>query len=370
MNAKKLAKKFAAVSMAAAMVFTAPAVAFADNPGSSAISQGTSNSHVDRHKTLVTLPTVGEHDFDFIVDPERLIDATSGGTAGIDKDGNTVTPNAAGVYFTNNVNSANSASFNIVNIGTEDITATVKLSKETITPQSGYTEMALSDGAANWTKTDGAAVLQMELKAEAKIDDASPIHASGVITDTAVELSLPISGSAANYEITSNGGAGYKFQIKSDVSSVTDPAAGWDHAEFYLDGNCQEGSAKGLEAPKFKVTWEFEGPDNEDDSSKVYEAPAEEPTPISLTTTYDSSDRMYKVQLPAAVTGLSDITNFKVDGYAISSENCNLNSTKTILRTTKDGLKASMGGVTSLPETFTFTLTIDGVNYSSSVSRD
>jgi hypothetical protein len=278
MNAKTLAKKFAAISMIAAMVVTAPAVAFAATESGGVTSSGSSNGHVGQKKTMVTLPTITAEDLEFIVDPERLIDATSsaaagGGYVGYMSDGNTITANAAGVYFKKNEAQSGSAAFHVLNVGTNDVDITMTATKKAATD--GATVMALTSDAAIFDAgkiTTGPASLFMGLygghykPATAGYTGSSALNGDvnvSAITDQAAKVTMTLSGSTANYAVTASS-AGYDFKLKSDVTTVTDPAANfWDYGEFSLEGACQQGDATDLDAPEFEITWSWEGADDE-----------------------------------------------------------------------------------------------------------
>jgi hypothetical protein len=256
MNAKRLAKKFAAISMIAAMVVTAPSVAFAG--GGSATSTGSTNGHWDGKKVQVTFTTEpADNMFEYMVDPEGWIMATSDSSSSIgwSKAGKAVTANAANVYFTNNGAKSGSAAVEAWNHSTVDVDLKINV-KPVIDAEKTY--MALTDAAAVQTavpKTQAAA-LCMSLDTKHYNDTTYAAHA---ITDTAAGVTdtITLTSSAANFDITTSESAGYGYAIKAG-KVTSGSGADFDGGCFQLSGICQSGGADpNAEVPSFAITWSW-----------------------------------------------------------------------------------------------------------------
>ena len=232
-----------------------------------------------------------------------------------------------------------------------------------------YIEM-VKENLGNMSTANGAAWDAAKAGGNPKTADAILLSGNNGSASKSVALSIDkVPGVISNYVVSHNG-TNYTYGVSSDkVDAVKSAAyATGQCIKFYFTGATNNGDNIGWKSlvnakPNLTLTYNITKADADAEEQEL----AGDAT--SVTTVYDSTDRMYKTTLPAALTGLSDVTSFTVNGANVSSSNYTLNSSKTILRTTKDGLKAALG-VTSLPESFTFTIVANGTTYVSQVSRD
>lgn len=346
-------KRFTAIALSAAMIIGSCFTVMADN--SIVGEEGKLEGYVNKKIFSVNVPTNDAESLKMIVDPQGLIKDTHA-AAYADLDESAFESNAT-VFFKRSVlRGGETASMNHLsdtissaNIGT--LSANVTYTAE-ITGAEGITFVSADSALSGNTPS-----MRVYFKDEASVEeDTNLMLDNSKVTGT---VSTSVNALDKSYFSASyNALDGYTYKLTEATSSNAIANAAKAAFHFVAAANAEgDWSAVKSMKPKLTLTWKFE-------EKKDGEAAA-----VSLTTTYDSNDRMYKTTLPAAIADVSSITSFKVDGKTVDSSNYTLNSGKTIVRTTKDGLKAALG-VTSLPESFTFTLVIDGKNYTSNVSRD
>jgi hypothetical protein len=100
---------------------------------------------------------------------------------------------------------------------------------------------------------------------------------------------------------------------------------------------------------------------------------AGEVPPTSVTVTYDSTNLRYEIALDAGLaSSVSDITNLKVNGSAATASN--INNAGTMLRVSRDNVKAALGteawNAVTATGNLTFTFTIGDVDYTGTVVRN
>jgi len=95
---------------------------------------------------------------------------------------------------------------------------------------------------------------------------------------------------------------------------------------------------------------------------------ANEVPPTEVTGSYDSTGMQYRINLAEAVTDVSDITNVKVDGANVAING--LNSAKDIIKIDRSAVKEATGDAWTDATEFTFTFTVDDVNYTCTIGKN
>lgn len=251
---KKGFRKAIASVLAVSMVLGSSIMSFA---GDVTPSEGVSNNttltasgnfegHVEKSVVNVTLPTVSADNYNFIIDPEALIQQTDGKRY----PNATFDTNAKGVYFANGVNAstgkteygATSVMPDVINKSSVSVNVTMSIELTELNPSiKTVSESAVDVGTdANlWMAvTDGT-------------DKEEVVGTTASMTKT-------IAGTAANYVVSWNEAAGeYQYVIKDNASDSS-----WAKAALGLTGACNtngDWSASGLsEESTVEVTWKYE----------------------------------------------------------------------------------------------------------------
>lgn len=251
---KKGFRKAIASVLAVSMVLGSSIMSFA---GDVTPSEGVSNNttltasgnfegHVEKSVVNVTLPTVSADNYNFIIDPEALIQQTDGKRY----PNATFDTNAKGVYFANGVNAstgkteygATSVMPDVINKSSVSVNVTMSIELTDLNPSiKTVSESAVDVGTdANlWMAvTDGT-------------DKEEVVGTTASMTKT-------IAGTAANYVVSWNEAAGeYQYVIKDNASDSS-----WAKAALGLTGACNtngDWSASGLsEESTVEVTWKYE----------------------------------------------------------------------------------------------------------------
>lgn len=236
-------KKVAAIVLAATMVMGSSLTAFAADNEGAADGAGKNEGHVDKEVVNVILPTTqaGQASpFDFITDPERLIQDT----AGAKYDGFTFPEkdNDTGVYFKVGADTyANkSEALQIINKSSVNVTVTVKVKATENSDAEKKIPLAQS---ASTTKE---APLYLNLT----------VGKSGTVVKADEQsVSKTIAGAKDNFEVVydaeDNGGT-YKYAPKASATN-------WKALEIALDGAINKDYVAKAEsaAPTVNVTWSY-----------------------------------------------------------------------------------------------------------------
>ena len=208
-------KRFLAVALSATMVFGSTLTAFAEDPdpteqatgGGNGTGAGSTEGYVNTLKTKVLVPTEEAINagLNFHVDPQRLITATS---KAAHPDWTLPETGDTGVYFlTGDKTYTNTSStFNIANLGTGDVTFTIKV--EAAASETPTTDIPF-DTKANVTAEDPTAA---KLYIGALIGKEATAVA---VSSTAIEKDVILAGKLDNYEYTYDAEDGYDYVIKS-----------------------------------------------------------------------------------------------------------------------------------------------------------
>ena len=262
-------KEVLAIGMALTMILGSSLAAFADEPATSGSTSGigTSEGHVEEKATNVVLPTIteGTTPFAYTMDPEGLIQETSGG-----KYDNAEFPAKSGdkhVYFNNgkkggegddkeNIVYANTSSkLKVENRSSHNIKLTISVTASSATtdiPLVAQTALADADKAS----------LYLGLK----VDAEDPV---AITTSAAASKEVTINGTPGNFKIAVNSGkTGYEYRVmtldeyKAIEGNSAATALPWSSSEFQLEGEVTTGKkiASDTTAPTVAVTWSWVDP--------------------------------------------------------------------------------------------------------------
>ena len=253
-------KRVAAIVLAAAMTMGSTLTVFAADTGSGGTTgKGENEGHVDKELINVVLPTVPTGDgspFEYITDPERLIQETKG--ARYEDYTFPDTGNDTGVYFRVGEKAFANTSETLKVINKSSCDMAITISAKATAASDKDLKLATSDSV------DGDNPLYLGLQVGASTNQAQ------AITTTAANVTKTISGTPTNFE-TQYTGNGYKYVAKED-------AAHWRALEFSLTGKVYNGTvAAETTAPTVEVTWAFDkGTATADTTDEVdYEETAE-----------------------------------------------------------------------------------------------
>lgn len=207
-------KRILAVALSATMVFGSTLTAFADDPDTSAATgtgsgtgTSTSEGYVDTMVSKVLVPTeeTVNAGLSFHVDPQRLISGTSKAAHP-----DWTMPEAAddtGVYFlTGDKTYTNtSGTFDIANIGTKDVTFTIKV--EAAASATPDTDIPFDSK----TNVEAANPTAAKLYIGAKIGKGATAEA---VSSAALTKTVVLTGKPANYDYN-YGASGYEYVMKS-----------------------------------------------------------------------------------------------------------------------------------------------------------
>lgn len=242
-------KRVAAIVLAATMAMGSTLTVFAEpesqdpaptSPVTSGSTEGAGENegHVEKKSINVVLPTMPEtgSPFDYITDPERLIQGTEGAKY---TDAQFPAKNSdTGVYFKVGVNKyANtSKTLQVINKSSCDVAVTVAIEAE----QKSAKDLPLASSAA--TSKDTPLYLAVNV--------GSTSHA---LSSTSTPVKKVIAGNADNFEITYNSEDDeYAYTTKKD-------AVNWKALQFNVTGAVSEDAVveDDTTAPTVKVTWSY-----------------------------------------------------------------------------------------------------------------
>lgn len=276
---KKTFKRFMAFAMVAVLMaspmsaITADATtvvtdASGDASGNSpaegkAEASGELEGYVDTNIFKVVLPTSAEGVFDFTLDPQGLIAATSGeaygGTASADfEEDATVFFDTTSADATKKNFESTSKYVQVYNKGTVDVNASVKAE---LSGTTGIT-MASSEAAVSGD-TNPNLYLAFTASGDAS-GDAKGAGNEKVLTSTGAELSAvlkAVSGNFYEFNVASANAADpkdkYSYDLKEEYVSADASVAGVQDYSFALTGACNSEAdwSKVTVAPKVVVTW-------------------------------------------------------------------------------------------------------------------
>lgn len=257
-------KRAAAIVLAAAMTMGSTLTVFAADTGSGGTTgKGENEGHVDKELINVVLPTVPTGDgspFEYITDPERLIQETKGA-----RYEDYTFPDAGddtGVYFRVGEKEFSNTSETLKVINKSSCDMAITLSAKATAASDKDLKLATSDSV------DGDNPLYLALKVGAATTQE--------VSATEAKVTKTISGTPTNFE-TQYTGSAYEYVTRAD-------AAHWRALEFSLTGKVYNGTvAAGTTAPTVEVTWAFEkGTSAADTTDEVDYEETAEPEIISI----------------------------------------------------------------------------------------
>ena len=245
-------KRMLTVALAATMVLGSTMTAFAAAGESE--GAGTYEGGEMQYPTLsVTLPTIPDHTYDYIADPNGLIAATSAAHY----DGATFTGNSGIFFKTTDANGDTKATYTdtskaqeVTNNNAQDIDVTVKLEQKT----AGDESIMYAD-SATFETTDTANKLYL-----AVTDGATQNPNVDALSSTsAATVSTKVEGKTSNYlpsyDSTNNK---YEYRLKTKAEN-NDTDLTWNSCSFKLTGALNKNATWGddLDFPTIKVTWSY-----------------------------------------------------------------------------------------------------------------
>lgn len=265
-------KKILAATLAATMVLSSSITALADGDNSgSSTGAGTSEGHVEKKATSVTLPTIADNTtpFAYTMDPEGLVVATSH-----EKYGSAVefpASNDSQVYFNNGkkggegtdkdntVYANTSAAQTVINKSSHAIDLTVS-----VTASQAATDIPLVEKTALSDATDASLYLGLKVGSE---------DAIAVTSETAATKTVSIAGTPANFKVAvKSDNSGYEYRaltlaeyqaLDGNSSKTQDDYDGtWANTSFNLEGAVTTDKAitSTTTAPTLTVTWSWVDP--------------------------------------------------------------------------------------------------------------
>lgn len=257
-------KRIVAIVTAATMVLGCGLTAMASGSGSTT-ARGTSSGHVNRTYVSVTLPLSGTSTFNYIIDPERIIQETVETTDGFTAGGEVVSPLNEGIYFV----TSSSATGNLYAPKSNELTAYNNSSKAidlTVTVSSTYSANAIqfADSITNRYTGGGSdtmdttPLLYMGLGSKittttgGEIEDLEAVAKDGNVNK--VSQTFTLDGNPANFKIKSKAGA-YVYE----PLDVAPDASSWSKVDFWLQGECSYSDISNITtaAPDMSVTWSW-----------------------------------------------------------------------------------------------------------------
>lgn len=224
--------------LATTMVLGMSMAAFAeDETSTSSTGTGAFEGHVEKKTIKVTLPTIPDGTYNYILDPELLIDGTTHAKYGTD----VTFTGKTGVYFLSGEKAytADSKKLKAINKSSEkvDVTVTASVAENANIVMSDTDEFDEGDTAA---------------KLYLAVTDGTNTKAIG---SSSASLTVEVEGKKDNFVVKYDNNQ-YSYAEKD---SLTD--ADWNStAEIYLKGACNtkgDWSASGLTGSNVTVTWSY-----------------------------------------------------------------------------------------------------------------
>ena len=230
-------RKFLALALAGTMTFGCTITAFATEQTSN--GQGTyEGGEIDLPALSVTLPTIPEDTYDYIADPNGLIEATAGNNQKYASA--TFADTAQGIFFetTTDTYSEKSNALTATNESYQDVDFTVKVEQLT-----AGSESITYSATSTFETTDTANKLYL-----AVTDDTNV----AALTDTAAAvLVTEVAGVPDNYTASCDASGVYSYTKTGST--------GWQSYSFYMTGALNMNATWGddLTFPEIKVTWSY-----------------------------------------------------------------------------------------------------------------
>lgn len=382
---KKTFKRFMAFAMVAALTaspmsaITADATTVATDPSANASgnspaegkaeASGELEGYVDTDVFKVVLPTSAEGVFDFTLDPQQLINATSGnaygGTASAEFEDdatvffNTTSGNAAKKKY-----ESTSKYVQVYNKGTVDCNVSVKAELSNTT---GIT--MVSSEAAVSGDTNPNLYLAFTASGDAS-GDAKGAGNEKVLTSTGAELSAvlkAVSGNFYEFNVASANAADpkdkYSYDLKEEFVSADASIAGVQDYSFALTGACNSEAdwSKVTVAPKVVVTWTLKDAES---GSAATETEVD----------WSSTGQYFYLSVPGVSSlDMTKLSNVRVvqDSVDEAVTSYNKSTSGSYITITWTAIKTNILWPASNPgKTITFNFTYDGVDYTATYEAE
>lgn len=263
---KKFFKKSVAIALTAAMTFGSALTVFAEgeehNPTSptetptAGVGEGTGSYEGGelKYPTIsVTLPTIPAGTYDYVADPNGLIEATKGDDGSAAKDSDSTYTGSTGIFFLTSTAddgkktyTEKSKALTLSNENAQDIDVSVKLEQKT----AGDTAIQYAQ-TGTFETSDKVNKLYLAITDDASTDPkVAALSASGAAT-----LTTTVAGVPNNFKAGYDSGDGqYKYSVK-DEADLTD----WNDCSFNLTGAINKNATWGdnVNFPTIKVTWSY-----------------------------------------------------------------------------------------------------------------
>lgn len=271
-------RKFLALTLAGTMVFGCSLTAFASQEST---GQGSYEGGELKYPALsVTLPVITDGTFDYIADPNGLIEAT----AHAKYPNATFSEDAQGIFFltSEDTYTEKSAALTATNENAQDVDFTVKLEQVTA-----------GDASITYSSTDTFEDEDTANKIYLAVTDDTT---TAVLTnEAAAVLTTTVAGTPTNYEATYSDST-YGYTVKS--GDLT-----WEDYSFYMTGALNMNATWGDDVtfPEIKVTWSY---------AEHTDVPT---TPSVSANTIANNGGTVNITLPEGVT-ITEIQKSKADG--------------------------------------------------------
>ena len=248
-------KKRIAILLAVVMTIGCCFTVYADDPkptSGSTTGQGDVYNHVDMEVITADLPTIpAKNPFDFVVDPERLVNQADGklGT------GVGVTANDDGVYFYNSTIIGPSS--NKVQVSSNSSVSIDVVAQVTLDEQGENDILLVKDETELAAATEPALLLKLDVSGnDAAISYNGTTRASASVNGVSENfIFVPVSGNDPGPERIGQ----FTYRVKDGTSPGEDDLKPWNEADIHLVGKANQATvpSTGLTVPDIKITWFF-----------------------------------------------------------------------------------------------------------------
>lgn len=224
----------------------------------------------------------------------------------------------------------------------------------------GFTFKGAMNGNTVWTEANIAAISITPIYSiDEKGTEGSVADTHGMVTlAAAADVAEPVAP-VTTYTVTYDANyTGADPATKTETVNIGDAPTG-ENKTFTREGYTQDGWLDAADGDAVDLS-------TIDAATTVYANWVEDV--VELTAAYDSDNTQYRISLAAAVSAVSDITNFKVNGNTVTINS--LNSAKDIIKVDRSAVKSAMGAAWDSTTEFTFTFTVDGVNYTCTIGKN
>ncbi|MCI8583251.1 MAG: hypothetical protein HFH13_08975 [Dorea sp.] len=246
-------KKFTAVTLVAAMTFGSAMTVFAEEAG---VGEGTGSYEGGEMKypTLtVTLPTIPAGTYDYIADPNGLIEETKNDDGTASKYADSTFTGTTGIFFLTSTAddgaktyTDKSAALTLDNENAQDIDVTVKLEQKTA-----------GDAAIKYAENADFDAEDKENKLYLAITDGKTTdpEVAALSAEVPATITTTVAGVPENYVASYDATTQKYGYVKKEEADLTD----WNGCSFNMAGALNKGATWGdsVTFPEIKVTWSY-----------------------------------------------------------------------------------------------------------------